>query len=99
MGPGWVNSDFFNSLSHKQTFAGTLDAPGHLLSKARPITYAASRTQASMTALFWRGGLSGSNGCLLADFAQDFVEETKRFPHFGPVALTMPFIVQLLALA
>jgi len=72
---------------------------GHRLSKARPITYAASRTQASMTALFWRGGLSGSNGCLLADFAQDFVEETKRFPHFGPVALTMPFIVQLLALA
>ncbi len=72
---------------------------GHRLSKARPITYAASRTQASMTALFWRGGLSGSNGCLLADFAQDFVEETKRFPHFGPVALTMPFIVHLLALA
>ena len=36
---------------------------------------------------------------LLADFAQDFVEETKRFPHFGPVALTMPFIVQRLALA
>ncbi len=57
----------------------------------------ASRAQASMTALFRSRGMSGSNGRLLADFAQDLVEDTKRFPHLGPVALTMPFFVDRLA--
>ena len=78
--------------SHKDTLAlvGPMSGPGGRADITGQLAGTSNRQVAR---------ISGSNGSLLADFAQDLVEDTKRIPHFGPVALTMPIIVHRLALA